>query len=245
MDKSLKASLLMHGAIFLFIFIQGLYFNKPLEPYVPTLRVDLVGLPDQLKKDLDKIAPKGKPESAPEVKAEQKKEAPSPQEEDELAFNPKSKKKSKKSDKELEKERQDRLKNALNRIKALNRIQESAEDKGDDTVVKGNQISRGTTLVGDAKESRKPSYFDVVLQRLQSNWSLPIWLARQNLSAQVQIHIDSRGNVRHLKFVKPSGNPQFDETVEATIRASEPFPAPPIAFRASTLNQGILLGFPL
>lgn len=89
------------------------------------------------------------------------------------------------------------------------------------------------------------SYFDLVRDRLQENWALPVWLARQNHQAQVQLFLDSRGKVKRLLLVKPSGNQNFDEAIRKSIEESEPFPLPPKALQEALATQGILVGFPL
>ena len=91
--------------------------------------------------------------------------------------------------------------------------------------IKGNKISKGTSLSGDAKESDQANYYDQFLGRLRDNWALPVWLSRQNLSAQVQIYIDARGRLHGFRFVKLSGNAQFDDAVKQALEESAPFPA--------------------
>src|SRR4051794_31191164 len=52
----LKLSLIAHAVILVFLIIKGLVFpGKPI-PYIPALRVDMVALPDILKKDLSKLS---------------------------------------------------------------------------------------------------------------------------------------------------------------------------------------------
>ncbi|MEK7691109.1 MAG: energy transducer TonB, partial [Bdellovibrionota bacterium] len=144
------------------------------------------------------------------------------------------------------KDRSKKLQNALDRIKSLEKIKDQAnEEKKMAPPILGNEISRGTSLSDDAVTSMQASYFDQVRDHLQNNWELPVWLARQNLSAQVMVTLDGRGMIRSVRFVKPSGNPQFDETVRRTLRASQPLPIPPSEVKTSVLLDGILIGFPL
>lgn len=84
-----------------------------------------------------------------------------------------------------------------------------------------------------------------MVNRVRANWSLPTWLARQNLSARVQIFIDSQGKVQGIRFHKPSGNAQFDEAVQKAISKSQPFDSPPKDMAATLLTRGVFLGFPL
>jgi outer membrane biosynthesis protein TonB len=245
--RGLRVSLIVHGALVLFIVLKALVFPSTVKPFIPSLRVDLVGLPDMVRKDLERLKTLPMPkageesESEPEkVKVKSDPEAASP---DELVLKPKagSEGKTSKADKA-----KDRAKKALARIKALEKINEADETPADDSaVVKGNIVSKGSALSGNAKETAEQSYYEGVLAKLQANWALPIWLSRQSLSAQVQVFIDGRGRVKLTHFMKSSGNPQFDDAVKRAIAASEPFQVPPDELRSSLLNHGILLGFPL
>jgi TonB family protein len=249
-NTGLKWSLGAHFGVLAFLLIKTVVFPSTPTVYVPTLRVDVVGLPDILKKDL-KNAPISKEISDALKKAEQdakqikptKLPPVSPPKEmadpDEMVLKP-----TPKSDKKNEKAREKSMKAAMDRMKALASIARM-EEKQSSPVIKGNQISKGTSLSGDAKENNEASYNDDVLSRLQQNWALPVWLSRQNLSAKVQIYIDARGRLHGFQFVKLSGNPQFDDAVKRTIQESAPFPAPPGAVADSMLVNGIIFGFPL
>lgn len=248
-----RLSAILHGGFILFVLVGGWIFPVEQKPYVPSLRVDLVGLPDILKKDLDRYqgtvppqqqdkAPvKDKIETPSEKKAADKpsstKEIAAP---DEMALKPK---------KETERQRDKKLKSALSRIKALSRItqDEVPEEKSDrpQALIKGNQLSSGSSLSGDAKENSESGYYDQVLGVIRSNWSLPVWLARQKYNARVKVLIDAGGNVLSIQFKQASGNAAFDEQVKRSILESQPLPKPPENLRKAILSQGVSLGFPL
>jgi colicin import membrane protein len=204
----------------------------------------MVDLPDILKKDMRgaqknvsqemQEALKKAETEAKKIKPEISKETAKP---DEMVQNPKS------ATAEDSSKREKKLKNALARIKSLAKIQ-GAEETPDLSVVKGNKISKGTSLSGDAREAAEATYFDVIRDRLQENWALPVWLARQNLSAQVTIFIDGSGQVKGIRFDKSSGNAQFDDAVKKAIVDSVPFPRPPAGL-ADLLASGVPAGFPL
>lgn len=249
LSLGLRWSLFVHAALIAGVLLKSLVFpGKPIL-YQPTLRVDLVGLPDILKKDLSKL-PKLPPmqetasqEKAPEAKAPPK--APAKTSEraspDEMVLKPKH---SSESD---PKARRKKLKNALARIKALEKIKESVEDRKTPgaLAIKGNAISRGSSFEGKEGQSLEAIYFDALRAQLQENWTLPVWLARQKFAAQVQLMIDSRGQMRGFKFIKPSGNAQFDEAVKKALQESQPYPKPPESLASSLGTDGILIGFPL
>lgn len=239
--------------------------SKP-RMFLPTLRVDLVGLPDVLKKDLKQIQPppaspaeierarqrqlesrlKKVKEDAQSIQPDQLPASPSksvePAQPDEMTLKPK-----RQGEAPSKKERAEKLKGALARIRALERMRDATAEKPHATgnVVKGNIVSPGKSLSSDAKESLQSTYYDEIRDRLQSNWSLPVWLARQNLSAQISLQLDLRGRLSSLRFLKSSGNPSFDEAVTQAVRASQPFPLPPEEIRSQILVNGIMIGFPL
>jgi outer membrane biosynthesis protein TonB len=239
-----------HGALLALLAIKSLIYPSDTIMHTPTLRVDMVGLPDILKKDLMKI-PKTMPADLPQPAPAKKvppavvvapEEAATP---DEMVLHPKKASVTKAEKKQREK----KISNALARIRALEKVsEEDAKDEraeADAVIVKGNKISKGTSLTADAKESMESSYFDLVRDALVENWALPPWLARQNLAAKVQIKIGSGGQITFIRFVKNSGSTAFDEAVKNTLRASQPLPVPPAAIVGNVGDAGILIGFPL
>lgn len=203
---------------------------EKLTPVLPTLRVDLVGLPDQLKSEMVNPAPyvPRKEEISREKNTPKIHQPPVPS--DAMKIPSKNKK-------ETKKDTSKRMKNALERIKALSKIQEEVTES---QAVKGNQISKGSSLSANAQTSTTPSYAEHVRERLQSYWALPPWIARQKLSAQVEVEINAAGMVSRLQFLRPSGNQQFDNEVKKTIQASQPFNPPEGGNSAK-----IVVGFPL
>jgi TonB family protein len=247
--QGLRVSVMVHAGFAAAVILRFLVFPTKPAVFVPTLRVDIVGLPDILKKDLSKVprAP-SLDEIAQALKHadEQLKKNPPPKplpnlpkpepEPDRMVLHPK-----RAAPEVSEATREKRLHTALARVKALERI----EQKESSPVVKGNKVSKGTSLSGDAKEAAQASYYDTLRERLQENWALPVWIARQELSAQVRIFIDARGRLHNYAFMKPSGNAQFDDAVKKAIADSSPFPAPPAELGSGLLADGILVGFPL
>ena len=246
LNRSLKISVIAHVALILAFLVKSMIFQGDTTPYIPALRVDLVGLPDVLKKDLDqyKNLPATKElktqtvkETAPQSTATESES----ESESDMVLHPK------KTNPAKEKKLKSKAKKALDRVKALSKLADiEAEETGPaQAAVKGNKISKGSVLTGEARETLEQSYYDDVLARLQEHWALPTWLARQDFSAKVLILIDARGEVNTLKFIKSSGNPQFDDAVRRAIGASQPFNQPPDALQDTLFHKGVLLGFPL
>ncbi|MBU6376120.1 MAG: cell envelope integrity protein TolA [Bdellovibrionales bacterium] len=261
---NLKLSFSLHAAIAVLIILRSLVFPGEPKQYRPALRVDLVGLPDILKSDLSKISPSLPPqESAPAEEPAPSKPAATVEkteeaQPDEMVLKKKTESITERNRKKIEQlvkeekaeqDRERKMQAALARMKSLARVrsqvagQDTRQESG--VLIKGNQISKGTSLSGEASEKAELSYLDLVKSKLQETWELPVWLSRQNLSAKVEITIDNRGLVRTMRFLKPSGNMQFDEAVKRTIAQSQPFPRPPKDDENSLLVHGISLGFPL
>lgn len=243
----LRASIVFHCALLAFVILKSLIFPGDSKPFVPALRVDVVGLPDLLKMQKEHVGklpdpPSAEKEKEPEAKAE---ETPEPEEmvlKDASKPKDQGKEKEKKA-KEQERERTNRIRNALDRIKALNRITDTPVEEPEQ--IKGNIVSKGTSLSSDAQETDSPGYQDLLRERIRDNWELPVWLERQNLSSKVRITVDSRGNVRSMSFVKTSGHTGFDQAVRDAITKSQPLPVPPKGLLSEALTDGYVLGFPL
>jgi TonB family protein len=264
--RGFRLSIVAHLAVAFAILIKAVVLpNKPVT-IVPTLRVDVVGLPDLLKQDLKKGADARASQEAINKALKQAEEAarkiepPKPMklpkasepvekaEPNEMVLKPKQIQ-AEKNEKENTKHREKKLMSALHRIRALDKISDEVHPKKPTsegaTLIKGNRISKGSSLSSDAVESDVANYYDSVRDRLQDNWEIPIWFKNQGLSAKVQIFIDRNGRLRNFRFIKPSGNPQFDDAVKRTISESQPFPAPPEDVISTVLVDGILVGFPL
>ncbi|MBS1963837.1 MAG: TonB family protein [Bdellovibrionales bacterium] len=257
LGRALTWSLIGHGAIAFVILVKSLVFPGNPVFIAPALRVDLVGLPDILKKDLAKV-PKALPkedlkEKLAEAAKEAKKINPVPEDAakpDEMVLNPKkTEKKTAEDDKKKEKEKEKKIDSALAKIRALERLKDKSDEarpeEDDAIVIKGNQVSKGTALSGDAKEKAEAGYYDVIRDHVAEYWALPEWLRRQKLTAQIQIRIDPAGRILSSKFVKTSGNPQFDEAILGTLKDAEPLPRPPKELTSSLADDGIVFGFPL
>ncbi|MCC7441367.1 MAG: cell envelope integrity protein TolA [Bdellovibrionales bacterium] len=238
-----RRSVFIHVALLVFVILKSLVFPGAPIPYVPALRVDVVGLPDLTKAEMERIGRLPEPSAPEDAKAEEAK-APEPsEEEDEMALALKREKEAKAAEQKADKNRGKQMRNALDRIKALNRITDQPVEAPEE--VKGNIVSKGTSLSGDAQEKDEPGYLDEVHSRVKNHWELPLWLERQQLSAKLRITIDSRGMVRSFSFVKPSGHAGFDQAVRDAVTKAQPLPAPPSNLRTQLLTDGIILGFPL
>ena len=234
---NLILSVMFHGLVVGLFFYQPSFLKNEIKPYKPTLRVDLVALPDYLKTEKPTVAaekpkkevvakPKPVVKPKPKVKKVVKKAVPLPRK------------------KKLD--RKKKISSALSRIKALAKLDNEKEVQAKpETVIKGNKISKGTVIDGEGRESLSKHYYDEILESVRRNWSLPIWLSRQERSAKVSLALDNYGQILSIRFVEKSGDDTFDEAVRSAITQSAPFSSPPDSLRAELRTNGVLLGFPL
>jgi len=269
LSLGLRWSLIGHVALVVIVVVKNIFFPEAIHPYTPTLRVDMVGLPDltpQELRDINKNLPKpdesskedekAKAEAEAEKKAKSEAEAETEAKEKEMALIKKKKEKArKKKDKakrarnKKEREKKAKAKKekelAAQRLKAIEKIKKHKKLREALNKIKGNRLSGGTSLDANAKEGTDVNYLDQVRDRLKENWFLPVWLSQQSLSAKVRIYIDASGRIIQMIFYQPSGNPQFDDQVKKAIKQSTPLPRPPAKDRNHLLTDGLAVGFPL
>lgn len=228
LSRAIKVSIIIHVSLLVFLILKSIVAPSEVntKEYIPSLRVDLVALPDQ--KTTDQVTPAMPvPAEAEEPVKEVKKEVvkTAPEEKGDYSLNKKKNKK-------------ERMKSALDRIKALEKIKEGEP-------IRGNKVMKGSSSKGVATENVQTTYIDVVLDKVRNEWELPQWLKDKGLTAKVLIKIDRRGMITSTRFLKTSGNEQFDAAVKRTLQASVPFPAPPLSILADMSGDGIVFGFPI
>lgn len=256
--EALKRSLAIHAGLLIFIIIESIFFVTKRPPLVSTLRVDLVGLPNrnQQRPSADRsgsVQKPAEPKVAQKEPAPEPKEKPAPKTRPEPKTKPEPKPIAKKDEMAEIGHKADpkkKMKSALARIRALEKIhqaQSAAEKKtahSGGEPIRGNFISKGNSLSGEAREGQA-QYLELVRDQLQENWALPTWLSKADYSAQVRIFIDRSGRISRYSFVRGSGNVQFDEAVKRCISDSQQLPTPPDELRASVFVDGVTVGFPL
>lgn len=225
---------------------------KPLAP--PALRVDLVALPDQLAYESkapptmnstpsDSVDPKP---SEPEPLKGSKETLPRAELEEFLGKTDPNPKEVRKSTERSKKENQQKIKNSLAKLRALDRIRAMNESDAQETpTYKGNKISKGKSLSAEAIEQENQGYLEQIRDHIANSWALPRWLLKENLSARIQIWINSDGQIQKRQFLKKSGNGEFDRAVMEALDASDPLPKPDASINETLENRGIILGFPL
>ena len=267
--QSIEDARLKKFFVFSFIFHLALIIYFSISPFSKTLqvieldsalRVDLVDLPDKLTKPSIQPAPAKKAEPAATDTPFRKTEAP-PQEKPKEEVTQKEKpadtneinldaNKAKKAP-----EKKDKLNSkqqaALSKLQQDNALSRIAEDVEEDSKIKpqakptykGNKITSGTELQGLSR-LQHDQYVGAIERAIRAQWSLPEWLARKKLRAQVRVRVSTNGSILGVDFVKMSGNPTFDENVMTTVYKSAPLPPPPERLEILLKNEGIILGFP-
>lgn len=255
LSKGIKISIILHVVLLIVIVLYQSYSTPKVINYIPSLKVDLVGLPDLKKNDAgaegladkgpEKEVAKTKPVEQPKP-VEKKVEEPKP-----VAKVPEKVVPLKKVETKKKVDVQKEANAALKRLEALAKLQEKMEKeenakskKGKTSIRKGNFVSHGGSIIGAAEGMSDP-YLDGVLTTLRNNWNLPVWLTKKNLSAQVIVFLDSKGNLKNYILKKESGNKQFDTYVIKALKQSEPFGAPPEKWKDALSEDGLLIGFPL
>jgi TonB family protein len=232
-QQALKISIIAHALIVLG-WIVGPLILKTLgientKTYIPSLRVDLVALPDRKVTDThlpDPVLPQKPPEEETAKPEKSATTAPTTASNDsDISLN-------KSKNKKAESMKADQIKKALARIRALEQI-------------KGNEVSKGSSLSGEVKKELETTYFDALLEKVREHWELPTWLLEKNLIAQASIKIAADGRILKIQLVKSSGNEQFDQEVKRAIQLANPLPPPPSELNTDSFRSNLILGFPL
>ena len=224
-------SLVLHGLVVLLV--SGKYFMFPSEPitYIPSIKVDVVALPE-----------KTKPEPAPEPAPPAPKPKPVVKKPEVTKPKPKpvAKKEPKKVNLDKNKKSEEIRRNAIERMKALEKIKSQVQaEQQTETLVKGNRISPGTAMTGLTKLDYN-QYIGRLQQHAKANWAIPRWLAGSDLSADIRVYIDERGYVVRKELIRSSGDQSFDDSVVAAITNASPFPAPEDKFIDVVRVSGIV-----
>ena len=246
--RFLFLSLALHFIFFAVAFLSQMIFPGKTDVFVPTVQIDMLALPDQVKtpdNDVDVTKPvkeNAKPEtSKPEPKDDDSdmkfvEEKPKPKKDTEKKalsaiekLRQEIAKEKKRKEEAMAQKRKDELKNFEDRYRAP---------------IRGNQVNQGTSANGVLAATMN-AYAGHVADRVRRNWGLPPYLSNQNLRAEVRIFIDSSGNLARYQFITSSGNQVFDDYVKTSITRAAPFAPPPAEMARGLRSGGIDLQFPL
>jgi TonB family protein len=242
-SQNIVISLGLHFAVVLVIFFRAVLIPSENLDLRDAIRVDMVDLPKKMQTlpETTPPAPTPAPAPAPEpVKPEPVKVEPP-------KAKPKLPEKPKPDTVNLKKSQANAL-HKLKEMSAFEKLKESAKNEASKKpkaadVVRGNKVSAGNSLTGLERLDYN-RYYDELKAKVNSNLSIPQWLADADLRAQVQVLIDERGYVTKRTIVRSSNNDVFDAKVIEAIDASSPLPPPPERLRGLLSSSGITFNFP-
>lgn len=246
LKSALTKSAIAHVILILILTVRAYFFpNEPLN-LESAIRVDIVGLPEKSatlpppveepKADAPAAPPPPATKELPPIVKEAPKEVAKP-----VVLKPT------KPDPKQQKKNQDA---ALKRLEAMAKLDRQArteamnkalnDAKNAQAAVRGNQISRGSSLSGLTRLDHA-KYLDELEARIKGHWRPPKFLANAKLRVRVILLIDPSGAVLKKQIVQSSGNNVFDESALAAIENSMPLSAPPESLHGILANQGVEL----
>ncbi|MCB0394487.1 MAG: TonB family protein [Bdellovibrionales bacterium] len=224
-------SAILHGTIFFLLIFKTFVFPSETLEYIPSVRVDLVALPEKMKK-VDPIpTPQTKevekPKEVPVKKAEVKSE-------EKLVIKPKPDQKPKPE-------------NSIDKIRKELEAEKAAQEKAKATPqpepeYKGNRLNPGTALQGIHKIDFS-NYQHAIYLHAKSNWIIPKWLSDSTLNADVLITLDEKGYVISKRVSRSSGDTSYDQSVLEAIERASPFPPPEERFIDILAVSGVQITF--
>ncbi|OGQ33561.1 MAG: hypothetical protein A3F16_04940 [Deltaproteobacteria bacterium RIFCSPHIGHO2_12_FULL_43_9] len=209
--------------IVLFIAFGLPYFTfREEKPRFPTVRVELVGLPD--------LRPFEQKEQKTVLKEEKK--------EKEVVLKPKneevilkSTKQKREEDKRLrEVVAKEELSDAISEIAKLNREEREIEASLNKGNIKSNE------------EDNIDPYKLYLNETIYNNWTPPI-RGKTGEIPRFQMFIGGNGNILRVVMVKTSGSIEYDKSAESAIRKSSPFSLPPHGLQNELEKDGVIIDF--
>ncbi len=90
-------------------------------------------------------------------------------------------------------------------------------------------VGPGEGAGGTVKGVEYLLYYNQMINRIKQVWA---WAgANRTLEAAVRFNITENGDVVNVRISRPSGDPSYDASVERAVRAANPLPPPPEAYR--------------
>lgn len=190
--------------------------------YTPTIRVDLVALPDTPYREMKQISEEiRKAQDAVQEIKEQKDE-----------FKWRNRIKLKRG-----------AKSAIERLRALQALEKRLETAKQESERKGNVIAAGASLPATASEKVLDEYRSQVIEKIKLRWALPPYLRKQSdLSGEIILFLNLDGGVIRREIVT-SGVQEFDSYMNQALEEALPFPSVPEALRRVVRYDGISVTF--
>ena len=235
-----KGSFYISVSIHIIVVISFLVINRSVYKHtitigeglaVGSINVDVVGLPNILKKDLNLLQEQRAKEAG--AKRLQKK--------DQMVLPDQRK---------IKKARQTAIENIrrsvayektyLEKLKIIKGLRKSV-DIG--RITDSAEKSTGTGSSDTTSDIPSNPYFITLKDLIKSYWKVPHWMDTEGLNTLVVTKINASGEIYYLDTIKSSGNRDFDNLALSAIKSASPFPTPPILVK-ETLENGIVFSFP-
>ncbi len=221
-------SALVHVIILTFIlFINKASFLRPVlmmsgDGMGSAINVDVVGLPNVLKKDIASLNEPAEQEDSAEMVLKTR---------ERISENKRS----------LIQRLKSTLEDKSSYLKKVDVIK--GLRKGQAGLGTGNGTGEGSGGNGNSDQLQASPYFHTIKELIRSYWQIPTWLKAEGLHAQITIKIGPDGQLTEIQMTQSSGNPDFDKLAYQAVRNSAPFTPPPLAVK-DLVQNGVVLSFP-
>ena len=193
------------------------------------INIDVVGLPNVLKKDLPLLN-----KTVAEAKTPKKEEMVVPDKKAEKNNKKIAEKKSNLIAKVKESVEEEQ--NYLTKIKIIKGLK---EQKG----IAGGTSTASTGIAVSSDAVPASPYFQTIKEYVRNYWKIPNWINAEGLNTLITLKVAEDGSISDLTVSKASGNAEFDDLAFNSVKNAAPFPPPPISVR-ETLESGVILSFP-
>lgn len=200
--------------------------------YTPTVRVDLVALPDKPYREMKEMNEEIQKAQDAIREIKEKKGELTLQEKEGMKFSKKI---------ELKRE----AKSAIERLKALQALEKRLRARKKEVELKGNVVTPGASLPSSGKENVLDEYRSVVSEKIKLRWALPSYLRKgreRELSGEIIIFLNPDGSIIRREIIS-SGVQEFDGYMNQALEEALPFPSVPEALRRELRYDGVSITF--
>ena len=129
----------------------------------------------------------------------------------------------------------------LEKLKIIKGLRKSLDiGRITDSNLKANSGSGSSDPSSDVPSN---PYFSTLKDLIRTYWQVPHWMHTEGLNTLVVTKVKPNGEISHIDIIKSSGNNDFDNLALNAVRNASPFPTPPIVVK-DALENGIVFSFP-
>lgn len=223
--KIILLSLIGHTIILFIAFGLPFFTFKEEKTLLPTIKVDLVGLPELRPLDTKPVLKEEPKEIATKTK-------------EEVIIEPKNEIKNFKKEKQKKGE-DERLKRVVEKEELSDAISKIAKLKREESNVESS-LNKGN--IKSTEEHDSDPYKLYLNETIYKNWTPPL---RRKIGEipRFQMFINENGWVLRFIMVKSSGNIEYDKAAEHAIKKSSPFSLPPGRLQRELEKDGVIIDF--